>query len=145
MKVEKLDGISETTLDTIMTIWLTGNLEAHPFIGEQYWRDHEEEVKKQFVDADVYVVRDDDNQILGFAGMQDRYLAGIFVQSDRRDEGIGSLLMFALKSAYKLIKVSVYAKNTKAVHFFEQHGFETIERELDHETDEVEMRLSWHR
>ena len=42
-------------LDRIMEIWLEGNLNAHPFIKEEYWRQHYETVCSVLPNAEVYV------------------------------------------------------------------------------------------
>nr|WP_246147516.1 GNAT family N-acetyltransferase [Secundilactobacillus folii] len=126
-----------------MTLWLSGNLDAHPFISEEYWQEHENEVAGALKTAEVYVVRDDNGEIVGFAGMQGQRLTGIFVKAGQRNDGLGSLLMFALKSDYRLIKASAFEKNANAIHFYKQHDFDISERELNQETNEVVVKMIW--
>lgn len=142
MKVEKLTKLTETNEKALMAIWLAGNLDSHPFIAAKYWQDRVSAVSKQLAKATIYVVLQDD-QIIGFAGMMTNYLAGLFVKPGFRDEGIGSLLLFALKSDYKQIRLSVYEKNSKAVRFYERQDFDKIDRSLNPETNEVELKMKW--
>lgn len=142
MKVEKLSNLTEVNEKALMAIWLAGNLDSHPFIAATYWQDQTSEVSKQFEKATVYVVLQDE-QIVGFAVMKTHYLAGMFVKPGYRDEGIGSLLLFALKSDYKQIRLSVYEKNSKAVRFYQNHDFGIKDRSVNPDTDEVELKMKW--
>lgn len=142
MKVEKLANLTAANEKALMAIWLAGNLDAHPFIGANYWQDQVAEVSKQFEKATIYVVLQDE-LIVGFAVMKTHYLAAMFVKPGYRDEGIGSLLLFALKSDYTQIRLSVYEKNSKAVRFFQNHDFAINDRSVNPETDEVELKMKW--
>lgn len=62
----------------VMRIWLEGNLGAHDFIPEAYWRAQYAQVQEQLAQAEVFVYEENGN-IRGFAGMTGSYLAGIFV------------------------------------------------------------------
>ncbi|GAA3618792.1 GNAT family N-acetyltransferase [Secundilactobacillus similis] len=143
MQIEQLTQLTDDVLDQIMAIWLTGNLDAHTFVPADYWREAQPEVTTQIREATIYVVRDDDETIVGFAGMVDRYLAGLFVKQGYRDQGVGSMLLFALKSDYKLIKLNVYEKNEQAVKFYRKHGFEVKDRQIDDETAQVDLMMKY--
>lgn len=142
MQIEHLSEITPTELTAIMTIWLDGNLDAHSFIDGDYWRQHQSEVQSQIKEAEIYVARDE-GEIVGFAGMVDRYLAGIFVKTGYRDDGIGSLLLFALEADYQLIKLDVFEANQKAVHFYDQHGFSLSKTHTDPELNVTELTMKW--
>jgi Acetyltransferases len=142
VKVEKLSNLTEANEKALMAIWLAGNLDAHPFIAAKYWQDRIPEVAQQFEKATIYVVFQDD-QIVGFAVMKTHYLASMFVKPGYRDDGIGSLLLFALKSDYTQIRLSVYEKNSKAVRFYQNHDFELKDRSVNPDTDEVELKMKW--
>lgn len=142
MKVEKLENLTDADNQVLMAIWLAGNLDAHPFVAASYWHDQAAKVADQLTQASIYVVKQD-HQIVGFAGMQRHYLAGMFVKPGFRDNGIGSLLLFALKSDYKQIRLNVYEKNAKAIRFYQRHDFAEKERGVDSETNEVELTMKW--
>lgn len=143
MQIEQLTQLTDDTLDQIMSIWLTGNLDAHAFVSADYWQDAKAEVATQIREATIYVVRDSDGTIVGFAGMVGRYLAGLFVKRGYRDQGVGSMLLFALKSDYQLIKLNVYEKNEPAVKFYRKHGFMVKDRQIDAETEQVDLLMKY--
>ncbi|MGT0243709.1 GNAT family N-acetyltransferase [Staphylococcus aureus] len=55
------------------------------------------------------------NQIVGFAGLYEQYIAGIFITDNYRNKGIGSLLLERLKSDYNGLNLHVYEKNEGAI------------------------------
>jgi len=75
-------------VDRIMEIWLEGNLNAHSFIEESYWKNNYKSVKAILPNAEVYVY-EVGKEILGFIGMDADYIAGIFVAEGYQGIGIG--------------------------------------------------------
>ena len=63
-------------LDRIMEIWLEGNLKAHPFIKEEYWRQNYETVRSVLPNAEVF---EEDGKVQGLIGMDAEYIAGLFL------------------------------------------------------------------
>ncbi|WP_159102822.1 GNAT family N-acetyltransferase [Companilactobacillus paralimentarius] len=74
-------------IEVVSDIWLQGNLEAHSFVKKNYWINNLNSVKEQFKEADIYVFVDNE-QIMGFAGLQKNYLAGIFVKKEYQNHGV---------------------------------------------------------
>ena len=42
----ELNEIDEKTLDSLLAIWLEGNLQAHSFISKNYWLDNQVGVRE---------------------------------------------------------------------------------------------------
>ena len=63
-----------------MKIWLEGNLNAHPFVDRKYWINNFEMVRDALQQSEIIVI-EDKSQIIGFVGMQNTYLAEIFVKN----------------------------------------------------------------
>lgn len=81
-----------TDIDLIMEIWLKSNVEAHHFILDKYWKENYDEVKKLLPKSHLRVYYKD-KQPTGFIGIVDGYIAGIFVDSNYRCQGIGLALL----------------------------------------------------
>lgn len=64
----------------------------------------------------ICVEKDDD--IRGFIGMMENYIAGIFVDEKFRSCGIGRELLDYAKSVKKELSLSVYKKNQAAARFY---------------------------
>ena len=128
-------------LDQVMQIWLDGNRQAHPFIDPSYWDEHYSAVREALQQAEV-IVAERNSQIVGFAGMQDDYLAGIFVQESFQHQGIGGQLLRAIKQTHPSISLNVYLTNKQAVHFYQGQGFKIINEQAD-ETGQQEYLMNW--
>lgn len=142
--IKKIDNVTSKELKEILTIWLTANCEAHPFIPKTYWQDNLAFVKEQLPYADVYVYCEH-NKIIGFLGLNDTYIAGIFVLSNYRNKGIGQKLLAEAKQNQHFLTLCVYAKNQSAYRFYLKHGFQMINQQTDISTGEVEYQLDWHK
>lgn len=100
-----------------MKIWLEGNLDAHRFVKSDYWISNADSVKEQLLQAEIYVY-EQQKQLLGFVGMQEDYLAGIFIEKVSRSLGIGKQLLDYSKGIRESISLNVYKENTGAVKTF---------------------------
>lgn len=133
-------------LPSIMQIWLASNIEVHDFVPEKYWTDHFEMVKEMLPQAEIYVYENQDtDQIDGFIGLNQDYIEGIFVKKNMRSKGIGKQLLDYVKNRKPQISLSVYKKNDKAIAFYKREHFTVQEENIDHETGQKELFMSWHK
>ncbi|MBS7225516.1 MAG: GNAT family N-acetyltransferase [Clostridiaceae bacterium] len=131
-------------LEQVMQLWLNGNLDAHDFIPVNYWTSHAEMVRMHLLQAELLVFVQK-NTVLGFAGMQGDYLAGIFVDGQHRSNGIGKQLLEHLKQIHPAITLHVYRRNVRALEFYRKEGFQVTAEEWDAQTGENECTMVWHR
>lgn len=129
-------------IDQVMKIWLDSNTDAHSFIKREYWISNAPDVRKQLLYADIYVY-EQENKIVGFVGMKDSYLAGIFVDQDARSNGIGKQLLEYIKDIHQEFTLRVYEENKGAVNFYEREGLTTILKEIDKATNNIELLMQW--
>ena len=95
-----------------------------------------------FLQAEIYVF-EDKKTILGFVGMKDNYIAGIFVSNHVRSHGIGKLLLDYVKQKKESLYLSVYRKNTRAIHFYQKEGFHIQCEKQDQDSGEKEYVMTW--
>lgn len=129
-------------LQEILDIWLEINISAHAFIPAEYWKENLDFVQKVIPQAQVCVC-ENQGEIVGFAGMENHYIAGIFVQKKMQGKGIGKLLLDACKKASSELSLHVYEKNKRAVKFYMREGFKLLEKQVDEHTGEVEYFMKW--
>ncbi|CAM3648327.1 N-acetyltransferase [Erysipelothrix urinaevulpis] len=134
----------ERDLEKIMKIWLDGNIEAHNFVNESYWKENYSRVKEALIQAELYVY-ENDHEILGFIGLVNEYIAGLFVSSKAQNKGIGYQLIDYVKRKRDCLSLDVYKNNNLAVEFYDRQGFMVINESLDKENNEVEMTMQWQR
>ena len=136
--------LQKTDIDTVSQIWLDANRDAHDFIPAEYWENNFLPVKEMLLQAEVYVYTDECiNETEGFIGLDQEYIAGIFVRKEARSEGIGKALLDFVKEKKQELTLNVYRKNERAVRFYEREGFYIIERTTDESTDEKEYLMRW--
>ena len=131
-------------LDTeqVMKLWLFGNMDAHSFVPEEYWRSHFNEVQEALLQAKVFVY-DINGKVLGFIGLMNEYIAGIFVDRNYRSTGVGTQLLTYVKQKYDTLSLSVYQQNLRAVAFYCRVGFSILSEGVDKDTGEKEYTMCW--
>lgn len=129
-------------IDKIMEIWLNSNIEAHNFIDKSYWEKNFEMVKNTLPQAEIYIY-EENNNIMGFVGLVENYIAGIFVEKNFRGKGTGKKLLDYAKSIKNNLTLNVYEKNIDAVKFYKREGFTVEKFGIDKNTDEREFMMSW--
>lgn len=135
-RLQKLD------INKIADIWLDTNMKAHNFIPTQYWTDNYKTVKESIEQAEVYVY-EDGNNVLGFVGLSEDYIAGIFVSEEAQSRGVGKQLLDFVKGIKKQLRLTVYQKNTRAVTFYQREQFEIQHEQMDTNTGEKEYVMIW--
>ncbi|PXV91597.1 putative acetyltransferase [Lachnotalea glycerini] len=129
-------------IEKIMKLWLDTNVSAHSFIENAYWKDNYEAVKEMLPQAKLFVV-EQDGKLQGFIGLNQSYIAGIFVAEDSQSQGIGKQLLDYVKSKHKELSLQVYQKNERAVSFYLREGFTIILKQVDDNTGEAELVMKW--
>ena len=132
----------EPDIEKVADIWLNTNLKTHGFIPSQYWLSNFEAVKGMFLKAEIYIF-EKENEIQGFIGLYENYIAGIFVQSQFQSKGIGRQLLNFVKDKKEKLYLSVYQKNIRAVKFYKRENFEIRCENKDEDTSEMEYLMVW--
>ena len=108
-------------LNAIMEIWLSSNLDAHSFVGRQYWQEQLPAVRAAIQDAEVYCYIATNDTIAGFIGL--------FVVSKYRQQGISSQLLVFVQGYHQQLTLDSYPQNQRAVAFYHRHGFVTSQQD----------------
>lgn len=140
--IKKYENLSGYKLDIISQIWLQSNLDTHDFISPAYWTNNLDFVKESLSSALIYSYLYK-NEIIGFIGLVDGYIAGIFILKNFRSLGIGTKLLDATKEQNDNLTLSVFKKNKQAVKFYQKNGFTVLQERVDIETNELEYLMGW--
>lgn len=135
--------LRENDLAAVTKIWLDSNIKAHYFISKEYWISNYPAVKEMLPQAEVYVYEEEDTQqIIGFIGLTENYIAGIFVQENVQSRGIGKQLLNYVKEIKTTLSLKVYQKNVRAISFYQREQF-LIQSENIDDNNEKEFIMSW--
>lgn len=126
-----------TDIKSIMNIWLNTNLDAHPFIASKYWYQNLPNVQTAIQSAEVYCFVNDKDCIEGFIGLQENYIAGLFVAKEYQSQHIGTNLLNLAKEKHQLLVLDVYLKNHRAIKFYQHNGFQITKH------NNLEAQMTW--
>ena len=134
-------SLADKDLDEVMEIWLSGNLQAHPFIPTSYWKGKEALVRRLLLDAEVYVFIEN-KRVAGFIGLSGKgYIEGLFVHAAYRRKGIGKALLDFCAHKFSELSLFVYEENKAALGFYFQNGFSVQKKQKNPETGAEELFL----
>ena len=134
--------LKKEDIDEVMEIWKKENIRTHNFISKEYWENNYEYVKDILPNADIYVYIMNEN-IVGFIGVDNDHIEGIFVDINNQHNGIGTSLLNKIKEEKEKLTLSVYKKNTNAIKFYKKNGFIITSEGIDKNTDEIEYTMTW--
>lgn len=137
-KFEKRD------INDVMQIWKNENIKTHKFIQKEYWENNYSYVKEILPNAEiyVYVIKE---KIVGFIGLNQNYIEGIFVDINNQDNGIGTSLLNKIKENKTTLTLNVYKKNKKAINFYKKNDFVIVSENIDPNTKEIEYTMIWNK
>ena len=127
-------------LKKVLRLWYEGNLEAHDFIDREYWDRNLSYVKRVIPEVEVYVY-EINGRVVGFVGIDEGYIAGLFVDKEFRGCGVGSKLMDYVKERYDFFTLHVFENNYGAVTFYENRGLLKKEESVHEDLGEVEYLM----
>lgn len=129
-------------INAVMEIWVNENIRTHNFIAKEYWKDNYEYVKDILPKADIYVYILDEH-VVGFVGVNNNYVEGIFVDINNQHSGIGTSLLDRIKENKDNLTLNVYKKNANAIKFYEKNNFIITSKNIDKDTNEIEYTMTW--
>lgn len=137
-------NFEKNDINAVMEIWVNENIRTHNFIAKEYWKDNYEYVKDILPKADIYVYILDE-QVVGFVGVNNNYVEGIFVDINNQHSGIGTSLLDRIKENKDSLTLNVYKKNANAIKFYEKNNFIITSENIDKDTNEIEYTMTWNK
>lgn len=143
--------ITNEDINSVMTIWMKGNLKYQYFIDYNKWllefNTFKEKLLNQYKTY-VYIneklkTAENQNEILGFISINKNEVKAIYTKLQERNNGIGKSLMHYIMKNKKELYLSVYEKNTQAILFFNHLGFRNIKIQIDENTNQKEYIMKW--
>lgn len=130
----------------LTSVWLDASRIAHDFLGEEKLKEQSKMVSEMYLPQAETWVACLDGKPVGFLGLIDNYIGGLFVSPNAQGRGIGQALIAHGLNLKGSLTLDVYAKNLHTVAFYHKQGFvETDRRPTDKEGlpfEEISMSLS---
>ena len=129
-------------INDVMQIWKNENIKAHKFISKEYWENNYSYVKEILPNSEIYVYVIEEN-IVGFIGLDQNYIEGIFIDTNNQCNGIGTSLLNKVKENRNILTLNVYKKNINAIKFYKKNDFVITRERIDIKTNEIEYTMTW--
>ena len=126
-------------VDVIADIWLESTIAAHAFIPASYWQSKLDQMKSVWLPSSESWGIQQGGNVSGFYSLVDDRLAALFLRPSDQGKGFGTILIKHAKSQRIRLELTVYKKNTAAIHFYVKCGFHFQNSRIDEGTGEVEQ------
>ena len=127
-------------------IWLSASRQAHLFLGEEKLQSQRQLIEAEYLPNSETWVACNRERPVGFIGLIEKFIGGLFVDPHVQGLGVGRLLVNHALTLKGSLELEVYAANENAVCFYSRLGFSEISRrEQDDEGlpfENLRMRLA---
>ena len=86
----------------------------------------------------------DAQQVVGFIGLDQQHIEGLFVSQSHQGRGIGKQLLDYVKKKKEQLTLCVYEKNKRAFSFYLHQAFKIIKEQKEEEIHQINIYMSWH-
>lgn len=114
-----------TDYPEIMRIWLDASQAGHPFLSEEELAHQKNEIETHYLgQVEMWIAENEDKHILGFIGLIDNFIGGLFVDPTHHRQGVGKkLVLWARELKKEPLEVDVFLENESARKFYNQLDF----------------------
>jgi ribosomal protein S18 acetylase RimI-like enzyme len=109
--------------DRVLDIWLAASRIGHPFLSEDELAAQRKATREIYLPmAETWIAVAQDKPV-GFIGLLDNSIGGLFVDPEAQGRGIGTALVDHATKLKGTLDVEVFAENPIAPSFYRRRGF----------------------
>lgn len=121
--------VTTAEYEPLVYIWTSAVKATHHFLSDEDFTFFKSKLISDFFPTVMlYCARDNNNNIVGFAGTSGSNLEMLFIHNNHRGTGIGKLLLQHAIDTLRITHLDVNEQNTQAVAFYQYLGFKIINR-----------------
>ncbi|WP_207941164.1 hypothetical protein DOK78_001302 [Enterococcus sp. DIV2402] len=118
----------EAQLTCLVAVWESAVRATHLFLTEADIKELVPEVKQGLLAIDTLLGVYEEQQLVGFLGIQNEKIEMLFIDNDYRGKGYGKKLIEAALENYVIHWVDVNEQNPEALGFYQHMGFDIMQR-----------------
>lgn len=112
----------------LSAIWFEASRRVHAFLGEARLREQQTQIEEVYLPQAETWVACLNGVPVGFIGLIDSFIGGLFVAPSLQGSGIGRALTAHAQQLKGELELEVYAANRHAHDFYRRLGFEEVSR-----------------
>ena len=132
-------------LGELLDVWYRASLLAHSFLPEGFLETERQQIAERWLPMAETMVYETGGRVVGFLSLVGNEVGGIFVDPDHQGRGIGRALMDGARDSRPFLELSVFEANSIGRGFYDAYGFESVDRHIDEDTGQPELRLRFER
>lgn len=136
-------AFESSDMNDVLDIWLEASIEAHGFVGKEFWESRVDDMRETYVPGSDTYVFSENGTVKGFFSLHEDSLAAMFVSADAQGKGIGQQLMNKAKSLRRKLNLTVYRENEKSIRFYRKCGFKPVKERVDEHTGHIEILMGY--
>ena len=141
--IARLRPYRDDDLEAALLAWESASRLAHPFLTEAFLAQERKDIGELYMpNSDTWVV-EVDAHVVGFISMHGNEVGGLFLQPEYHGRKLGKLMMDKAQELHGDLELEVFEKNVIGRRFYDQYGFEPMERKYHEPTGEVMLRLKF--
>lgn len=135
MTISEVTSRTDVLVASLVETWERSVRATHTFLSDAEVKQIKEYVPQALKQVPhLLVAEDDQGQPVAFMGIADGRLEMLFVDPDKRGQGLGKKLLLKGMQDYGVDELTVNEQNPQAVDFYEHMGFTSYKRtDLDEE------------
>ena len=114
--------------DILSEIWFRASLDVHSFLGEELLREQKEFLETIYFEKAETWVALINGRIVGFIGLLENFVGGLFVDPQAQGNGIGRQLLNHARMLRNELELEVFNENQGAYLFYKRLGFVEVSR-----------------
>ena len=125
----KIDKVKSSEYPEVVEVWEASVRATHHFLKEEDITFYKPLMLNRYLHAvDLRCARDQEYNIVGFLGVATGNIEMLFIHTEMRGKGVGTMLLKFAVEQLGANKVDVNEANEQAIGFYEHSGFRTISR-----------------
>lgn len=133
----------EKDLEIILDIWDKASTFAHPFLPASFVEKVKKDMREIYIPNSESWIFEEKGNVVGFIGMMDNEIGGLFVLPEFHSNGIGTQLVNFVLQNFKTLEVEVFEKNKTGRAFYQKYGFVNDKKFKHEESGEEVLRLKF--
>lgn len=125
----QIRAFEATDIKTLSEIWFGASRQVHAILVEQRLREQRTLIEDTYLPQSETWVACINGMPVGFIGLIDSFIGGLFVDPSRQGSGVGRALVAHALELKGELQLEVYADNRSAHAFYRRLGFEELARQ----------------